>query len=345
VLIQLTGSGVGPVLGISPDPLDFGAVPVGSVAGPLAVTLANTGAGTLDIQQIPTPSVPFFFAGGSCPQPPFSLGAGNSCQLQVEFLPTTVGQATQLLGITSNTTGTQQALDLRGEGIAGTIALSPSLLDFGAIGLGASSSEILDIFNTGQLPLDVFGIDPTTPLLPPFALQFGSCGLPPFVVPPGGLCTLAFSFTPSAVGPVQQQVLLDTNSVGGSALFGLQGSGLDLALQLSPIALDFGTWLVGEISPPQAIRVQNIGSDPIDLVFSIAVLPLNNPFVPQSGSCSDPVTLPPGGDCDLIWRFMPSSAGQFDLVGRVISAAASSPDDWFLTGIALSQIVFADGFE
>lgn len=346
VFIPLSGSGVGPVLSISPRPLDFGAVRVGTSTAPQSVTLANTGQGTLDIQQIQTPPVPFSIASAGCPQPPFSLAAGTSCTLDFQFMPTATGVFSAQPGVTSSTIGSVNSIELSGSGVAPAILLSPTLIDFGAIGIGANSQRLLQIINPGQVPLSVAGISAGTPLLPQFSLMPGSCGIPPFQVPPGGaFCDVLMSFTPTATGPVQQQISFDSDAFSGSPNFTLQGSGLDLFISVTPMLTDFGSLLQGQVSPPETVRVENTGGDPIDLAFSFPVLPLNNPFLLQPGSCSDPITLPPGAHCDLIWVFAPTQSGTFDLLGRVTSGAATSPDEFMLTGIGLSELLFADGFE
>jgi len=347
VFINLEGSGSAPALTITPDPLDFGQALVNTTAGPLSVFLTNTGQATLDIQSIDSAVQPFAFAGGSCPQPPFSLppNTGNSCTLDVEFAPFNTGPETQQLAVVSNATGPSSAINLEGEGVAPDIMLVPTTLDFGGVGVGASAGAILQIINGGLWPLDVFGISAGTPLLPEFSMLPGICGFPPFQVPPGAMCDLVFEFQPALIGPLQQTVNLDHNAFTGSGSFVLQGEGLDLSIDVSPGQLDFGVVDVGDTSQGQSVTLLNTGSEPIDVTFSFSTVPFNNPFLLQAGSCPDPVTLQPASSCRMEYVFAPTEPGQFLLGVRVESGAATSPDAYSVVGETPPDAIFADGFE
>ena len=347
VFINLEGVGSGPELTVTPDPLDFGLARVNTVAGPLSVTLTNTGQATLDVQSIDSAVQPFAFAGGSCPQPPFSLppNTGNSCTLDVEFAPFNTGPEMQQLAVVSNATGPSSAINLEGEGVAPDIMLIPTTIDFGGVGVGASAGAILQIINGGSWPLDVFGISAGTPLLPVFSMLPGICGLPPFQVPPGAMCDLVFEFQPTATGPLQQTVTLDHNAFTGSGSFVLQGAGLDLSIDVSPGQLDFGVVDVGDTAPAQSVTLLNTGSEPLDVTFSFSTIPFNNPFHLQSGSCPDPVTLQPASSCRMEYTFAPTEPGQFVLGVRVESGAATSPDAYSVIGETPPDMIFADGFE
>lgn len=87
--VDLTGSGVLPVLSLSTDSVDFGQVPVGESEGPITVTLTNSGSGDLEIGSVgplagDNPEV-FEITADTCAGT--TLPAGQNCAIGVIFLP------------------------------------------------------------------------------------------------------------------------------------------------------------------------------------------------------------------------------------------------------------------
>lgn len=111
-------AGGSPALTVSPDPLDFGTINVGAIAGPSALTLQNSGTATLAISQIDPIPVPFSDVGtGTCPAAPLLLTVGQICTIDVAFAPTAIGVYDYALRILSNDPASPTAFHLRGESV------------------------------------------------------------------------------------------------------------------------------------------------------------------------------------------------------------------------------------
>ncbi|MCB1560990.1 MAG: choice-of-anchor D domain-containing protein [Xanthomonadales bacterium] len=107
-----------PLLTVTPDPLDFGQTNVGAVVGPATLQLENIGTADLNVSQIDPIPLPFNDIGtGTCTMPPFVLIPGDSCTLELEFAPVTVGVFDYSLGITSNDPTSPTLFRLRGESL------------------------------------------------------------------------------------------------------------------------------------------------------------------------------------------------------------------------------------
>lgn len=114
----LAGEGAQGFLEIAPSNLWFSAVPVGSSSTELTASLTNPRPVPLYVHQImPLPAVnPFVRTGGTCPQPPFTVGAyGGNCTVTYIFVPTAVGTTLMDLGIYASA-GTFN-LSLQGQGL------------------------------------------------------------------------------------------------------------------------------------------------------------------------------------------------------------------------------------
>jgi hypothetical protein len=116
--VSLTGSGVaaGRTLTMTPSPLSFGNQAVGTISGPLTLTLTNSGGTALTLLGgaiTGTNSGDFTATGGNCSG---SLAAGASCQVTMTFKPSAAGARTASLVVTSNATNSPTTVALAGTG-------------------------------------------------------------------------------------------------------------------------------------------------------------------------------------------------------------------------------------
>ena len=100
-------------LGLSTTDLNLGPTLIGS-SGIGAVTVTNTGTPDLIISGVSSPASPFSLSGGSCLALPITLAAGESCEIEVSFAPTTTGSFSDAIVITSNATGSPDTVNLTG---------------------------------------------------------------------------------------------------------------------------------------------------------------------------------------------------------------------------------------
>jgi len=148
VTLSLSGTALAPQISISPSPLDFGDVPVGtSTSAP--VTVSNTGQGTLTIGSVTPMGAGFSVVTNGCAGA--QLTNGQSCNITVGFDSTTPGAANGSLTVVSNDpdqqTPTPVALTANGTqpgvGFSGNAAFNA---DLGT----TSSPQVITVSNTDR---------------------------------------------------------------------------------------------------------------------------------------------------------------------------------------------------
>jgi uncharacterized repeat protein (TIGR01451 family) len=223
--IALSGNGVSGALSLTPNPVAFGDVLVGTTSSPLTATLTNTGSGSLSVTALPAPAAPFARTGGSCAGTPFSLNAAESCTLTYTFSPTAAGAATGSVAVVSSPGGTN-TLQLTGTGTQGNLVL-PANVNFGAQPVGSTSNAVtVTLANSGTASLEISALSTAAA---PFARSGGSCAVMlPFSIAAGANCTLIYTFSPTAVGAAGQTISVGANAPGGGS-FTLSGSGVPSA--------------------------------------------------------------------------------------------------------------------
>jgi hypothetical protein len=135
-------------LKISPTPGPVLALPSSLVFNPTIVLLPGFSApvllanasssGTINISSIVTTGD--FAETNNCSSPPFALGAGANCTINVTFTPTAGGTRTGTLTITDDQPGSPQVVQLSGQGLPAQDTLVPNPLTFAPQDVGTSSS-------------------------------------------------------------------------------------------------------------------------------------------------------------------------------------------------------------
>ncbi len=219
--LPLSGNGLLPA--ITPASLDFGTVPVGtSVRQTLTLdnstnVNSNSLAFPFTITGLPAAggfSRPTGQAGGTCGT---SLGAGATCTIVVQFLPTAVGTPTGSVTISGNGGLTVlPAVQVKGTAVTPTytVSVTPGSLAFGNETAGTTSAtQNLTIQNTGNSAIGGMTI---TGVAAPFTRVTNggfpggapNCGATLAV---GASCTVKVAFAPTAAGSASA-----TLTVGGT---------------------------------------------------------------------------------------------------------------------------------
>ena len=111
--VNLTGTGSGPALSLSPTSLTFAPQTVGTTSSAQFVTVTNTGSETLTFTGDMV-SGDFALAGlGTCGT---SLAPGANCTISIHFTPTATGTRTGVLTIPDNAPDNPQTVPLSGTG-------------------------------------------------------------------------------------------------------------------------------------------------------------------------------------------------------------------------------------
>jgi len=198
--VSLTGTAVGPTIGLSASSLNFGSQPAGTTSSAQTVTVTNNGATSLGISGVvlagTNPSD--FIETNNCPQ---SLGASGSCLITVQFHPAATGPEDRAatISISDNAPQSPQTIALTGTATVATVTVSPSTLNFGSqlVGGTPSSPVAVTVTNTGQGALTVSGVNVSDTA--DFTLT-NNCAR---AVPGAGTCTVQVAFSPAAPASAQ----------------------------------------------------------------------------------------------------------------------------------------------
>jgi hypothetical protein len=122
--VALSGSGTTasvPVVSLSPRSLNFGNQQVNTTSAVQTVTLTNTSNANLTIHSIGLSGTNSgdFHQSNTCPSSSSTLAAGDSCTINVTFIPTAEGSRSASLTITDNTSSGLQSAALSGTGVVG----------------------------------------------------------------------------------------------------------------------------------------------------------------------------------------------------------------------------------
>jgi probable HAF family extracellular repeat protein len=188
----------GPIATLAPTSLTFWPSAIGATNGASSVTLKNTGTTSLAISGIAItgPNARDFTQTHTCGS---SLAAGASCEVDVTFKATQIGNRTGTLAVTDNAHGSPQTVLLSGTGT--DVVLTPARLNFYCIripvGPGGSScvcktSGTATLTNVRSTTLKISGIASWAPFS-----QTNTCGSS---VAAGGSCSINVRWSPSTAG-------------------------------------------------------------------------------------------------------------------------------------------------
>ncbi len=161
--VQLYGKGryQSPVISVSPDRYDFGAVLIGTYKEK-EFTVENTGEKQLRIEQIKLKGKSFSIENNSCTAP-ISIAPGDSCSFTVRFTPQKDKREKASVEIKSNDPENKKIkILLAGEGIyeSSVLSVSPdmSVIDFGKVKVGERAEKIIKFSNKGNINLHIYEI-------------------------------------------------------------------------------------------------------------------------------------------------------------------------------------------
>jgi hypothetical protein len=313
-------------LSLSATALNFGNVLVnGNVTQ--AVTLKNSGQSDVQVAQIAVTGGAFSVSGMVAP---LTISAGQSMALQTTFAPKAAGAATGAITVTSNATNPTSTVALTGSAVAAsyTMSLSPASLNFGNVTAGSSSTQNVQVSNTGNSSVTV-----TQAAASGAGISVGGLGAPVTLAPQQSL-TLRVTFAPTTAGAAAGSVTV-TNSDGVNAVAAVTGTQVQPGLSLTPTSASFGSVVTGTTNS-QTVQIKNSGT---------ANLTVSQATVTGAGfSLSGlvlPMTLTPGQGANFNVQYAPAAAGNASGAVSIISNAPNSPAAVALsaTGVAASYTI------
>jgi hypothetical protein len=221
-VVSLSGTGLGPAVGLSPATLTFLSVQLGSSSSAQPVTLSNQGTANFSIANIQITGD--YAQTNNCPG---TLAVASSCTINIVFTPTAAGSRPGTLMIVDNVAGSPQTVGLSGSGFSGpAVGLSPTTLIFQSVQLGSSSSgQPVTLANQGTANLSIANIQITGDYA-----QTNNC---PGTLATASICTINIVFTPTVAGNRPGTLTIVDNAAGTPQTVGLSGSGSDFSLASS----------------------------------------------------------------------------------------------------------------
>jgi len=226
--VPLTGTALTGTLSASSS-LDLGQQVInqgGSNSEPVNVTDNQVASALVSNQQIIGPdAASFSINGGGCEG--FDIGTGNSCQIYIQFNPTSAGTKHAELEIDNDGTQTPLLVSLTGQGLNGpALTVTPAQAKYGNVTLGSSGSQTFTLGNAGDAPLQIQAVVLIAGSPEVFPISNDGCSGQQVAV--GSSCQITVGFTPIAAGDKDGSLLLITNSSNpGVSTVGLSGTGID----------------------------------------------------------------------------------------------------------------------
>lgn len=322
---SLTGEGIAipaPTVVASPASLAFPDTQQGTTSGVRTVTLRNGGNAPLVVNAAEIVGAGFVVVTNNCTTVP-SIAPGAECALGVVFAPTAVAPFSATLRITSNAPGGPSLVGLSGIGTpipVGTLSASAATLAFDERVVGTTSGvQSVVITNTGTASATVSEVG----ISGDFA-RTHNCG----VLAGGATCTIAVTFTPTAVGERSGVLSVTSNASNGLLTVNLTGRGAPLpvpVIEVSASSLTFGNTLVLTAQGPQSVTVRNAGGAPLVVQQPLHV---TGEFV--ASGCGEPVAA--GGSCRIDVYFAPFTKGLRPGNLSILSNASNGTKDVSLAG-------------
>jgi FG-GAP-like repeat/Abnormal spindle-like microcephaly-assoc'd, ASPM-SPD-2-Hydin len=196
---------------LSPSPVSFGNVGVGTASTAQTVTVTNNTSSTVTISGISltgTNAADFSRING-CTTP---LVSAATCTVQVTFTPGAAGARNAVLNVADNAPASPQTVALSGTGVAAPVVmLAPAGLVFPAQPLGiASSAQTVTLSNSGNAALNSISVSITGTNSEDFG-QTNTCGT---TVAASANCTISVRFTPSQLGAESASLKIADNAAG-----------------------------------------------------------------------------------------------------------------------------------
>ncbi len=226
------------------------------------------------------------------------IAPGQSCAIQIRFLPAATGSRSGVLTVYGNVSSGQATATLSGTGNAGSaIVLNPLTLSFPSTAINSTSSaQNITISNTGSTSISlqvpsITGAD--------FKFLANTCGA---TLGSSTGCTVSIVFIPTASGTRSGTFTIIDDA--GTQTASLSGSGVSPATDaLSPLALTFAAQQITTASGAQQVTLTNSGDLPLTL---IAAQITSGDFTAVN-TCGN--SLNPHSSCSINVAFVPKNVG------------------------------------
>lgn len=342
--LALQGTGDEALAQVSPRSIDFGEEFFGQTVT-IPVTITNTHSATLNLAGGGV-GAPFSAIGGM-PSCGGGIAPGASCQINYNFTPSQVNEASAAttISLSDGVSLTQDfSLQVRGRGRAnvGVVSVAPVDIDFGDIKLGTPVEVRVRSTNrtASNLQRAGGGFNDNDNAFIGFGSNDPGCG--GGAHPSGATCSNAYFFQPRERRAHAASTAIEFSGSGNFASVALSFSGFGVGrlARVSPVAIDFGAIRAGtQVSVP--VTVLNTSTATLTNIIGGNV---SGEFS-RTTTCGASLSI--GASCTLTYRFQPFSDGDFQTTTLLSYTNISGTQETVqidLNGTGTTAI-FSDGFE
>jgi hypothetical protein len=248
ILYNATGIAALPAAKFSESGLAFGNQPVGVTSARQTLTLLNSGGSTLDIMSITVTGTNSadFHEHNNCGQ---KLPAGESCNINVTFQPTTVGARSASVAVADDAEGSPHSVGLAGTGGTGVGKVTPGTVAFGGQVINSTSDpNTVTLLNSGNYPINIASVT----IAGEFSIQTNTCA---GELDPGVSCTVAIVFTPTQLGALTGTLTFTDDAKNAPQAANLTGTGetnttsTKLSANPNPVVVGHTLTLTAHVTP------------------------------------------------------------------------------------------------
>jgi hypothetical protein len=222
--INLSGTGLGAVVALTPASVAFSSQQVGTSSAAQMVTLSNSGNTTLSITTIQT--MGDYSQTNNCSA---TLAPSANCIISITFIPTVSGARNGSLAFSDNGQNSPQTVALTGVGAnkLGPVAvLTPASMAFPSLQVGSSSTaQTVTLASVGNAPLSISSIR--------VAGDYSQSNNCPVTLAAGSSCSVSITFGPRASGNRGGTLTVSDNAPGNLQTANFTGTGVDFGITAS----------------------------------------------------------------------------------------------------------------
>jgi hypothetical protein len=313
-------------LTVTPGSISFGDVKVGSESTQ-TVQLKNTGSTSISISSVTVSGSGITVSGLNTPA---TLAAGASASVSAVFKPASAGNASGVLTINSNASVASDAVGWSGTGTSSatsSLAATPSTVAFGTVPTGATTTQTIQLANSGGASITVSGISVSGSGL---TVSGASA---PFTIAAGKTTNLTASLKLGSSGSASGAIKFTSNATDPtlSVSWSATAQAAVVTLQPNPTALSFGNVNVGTSDTLQ-IAFKNTGNSDAN----ISGISVTGTGFALAGSSAG-TTLTPGQYLTLNISYDPKSVASNTGTLTVTSNATTSKLNIPLSGTGVNK--------
>jgi len=311
--VALSGTGVSAsyTMSFAPASLSFGNINVGGSASQ-ALQLSNTGNSSVTISQVAAAGAGISVSGFSSA---VTLAPSQSIPLTVSFAPSAAGSVSGSVTVT-NSVGVNAVAAVTGTAVQGALSVSPTSASFGSVITGKSSTQAIQLKNTGTASITVSQASATGAGFSVSGLSF------PLTLAAGQTSSLNVQYAPTSAGSVIGSVSVASNAPHSPASVALSGSGVaaTYSMSLAPASVSFGNVNIGSTAT-QVVQLTNTGNTSC----TISQLAATGTGISVSGIASG-ATLAPAQAVPLTVTYTPSAGSVSGSISVTNNLGGSASD-------------------